>query len=1067
LIALLLIGPASAEANLVYIVRDIEYPEPAVISALDELGISYEVVEDDFVPETNFMDYEVILVWNEPLENYENIPITIRKSVVASEHYLETWGIGEYAGQSISTGYLDAETYSDNKITEGIMGVFKAYDETNVIMNWLSYKPKRAPGLKKAIVTTNVQQYPVVGYINPGAMLYSGGFAQERTAFFGITSADSWTPESEQIFKNTIEWALYGDDADRDGFYSDEDCDDENPLINPDAEEIPYNGIDEDCSGADLTDIDEDGYDSWEAGGNDCDDENPLINPGSEDIFMNCINDPPVIEPIAPITVTEGEEVIIEVDAWDAELDSLTYSINDSRFSQNENNFVWETDFDDEGTYYFTVSVEDGEYASEQEAEVEVEHKNQKPVCSTIEKAEWDEDELGTLDLKDYCQDGDGDALIFGIRETSDSTSIELESFEEGEAVFRPEEDWWGEDWIVFYASDGKAETATNKIRLIVNPVNDAPAFQGKIEDITWEEDTSLFNHINLADYFSDDNEASYSAEGNNFIDIQIVEGLVTFTPDEDWFGSEEVVFSAYDGEFTTYSNQLTLTVTDKNEEPEFLELSCQTSILEDEEYNCTLRAVDEEQDDFEFSVAGEDNLKCEIEGNELNYKSYQDYFGEANCILRVSDESGHSELEFAVSIEGVNDAPRIFPDPEGNVRIVEGNTQLFEINVEEVDGDDYEISWKLEGEEAGDREGYLFNQPKGNYALEAAVSDGKEQSEYQWNVRVGDISEFTCSEVQGYECEKGELCYRKDILDVLGSGTCCSVPCQPELRELERCENLDERIEITIKKPDTGEKFMIGEEIEVRVKIENKLDENTDAEITAYFYDLSDEEVIDEDDEDIYLKDRESREVEFRFEVKNRLDDSNNYVIFVKAEDEHCNEKMIEVDIEREEDDVVIKGIEYSENAECREEMDFIVKAVNRGARDQDVVIKVESSELGFSEESDEFELEEYGGEDSETRKFVINIPEDAEGEYKITTNILFNGKKRVNEQIVSVKCEKTGEESQEEIQSISLGTKQELKEQTGGSDNAGKALLLITIATTIIVVLVIVYLIYFLFKN
>lgn len=70
-----------------------------------------------------------------------------------------------------------------------------------------------------------------------------------------------------------------GPDRDGDGVPDDADCLPDNANAYPGHYEVPYNGVDDDCNGSDITDVDGDGVDGEGAGGTDCDDSNPEISP--------------------------------------------------------------------------------------------------------------------------------------------------------------------------------------------------------------------------------------------------------------------------------------------------------------------------------------------------------------------------------------------------------------------------------------------------------------------------------------------------------------------------------------------------------------------------------------------------------------------------------------------------------------------------------------------------------------------------------------------------------------------------------------------------------------------
>jgi hypothetical protein len=79
-----------------------------------------------------------------------------------------------------------------------------------------------------------------------------------------------------------------GKDEDMDGFASDVDCDDTDAMVNPDAIEVPYDGLDNDCNPLTLDDdLDMDGFIYAE----DCDDLDSLINPNAIEIPNNGIDE--------------------------------------------------------------------------------------------------------------------------------------------------------------------------------------------------------------------------------------------------------------------------------------------------------------------------------------------------------------------------------------------------------------------------------------------------------------------------------------------------------------------------------------------------------------------------------------------------------------------------------------------------------------------------------------------------------------------------------------------------------------------------------------------------------
>jgi hypothetical protein len=249
----------------------------------------------------------------------------------------------------------------------------------------------------------------------------------------------------------------------------------------------------------------------------------------------------------------------------------------------------------------------------------------------TLEMME--DDKKVALKLNGLFIDVDDDDLKFFFIDTTNNDSIT--SYLNAEIltariddnfkiIIEPKPNKFGNEIIIIAASDYDQEpNATHELEVIIEPVNDPPQIKKRFNqlfffgEIRFDEDTG-FSDLNLNDVFWDiiENEPlTFTVSGNTNVLVEIAQnGSVNISAESNWYGVEELTFTATDPPGGWVSNVLKVVVEPVNDAP-ILNSSSSIICYEESWTNLTFDAWDPADNDqliFSTNIGLALNLKPE-----------------------------------------------------------------------------------------------------------------------------------------------------------------------------------------------------------------------------------------------------------------------------------------------------------------------------------------------------------------------------------------------------------------------------------------------------------------------
>ena len=341
-------------------------------------------------------------------------------------------------------------------------------------------------------------------------------------------------------------------------------------------------------------------------------------------------------------------------------VDSVTQGGNGS-VTDNDTDVTYTPNQDWNGTDTFTYTISDGSGGFDTATVTVTVSAEPDPPVAVDDADSTLEDSPVTVDVLANDSDPESDSLsVDSVTQGTNGSVVNNGS----DVTYTPDPGWNGVDTFSYTVSDGNGGFDTGTVTVTVSSTNIDPL---AVDDAdSTPEDTAV-----TIDVLGNDTDAdldplvvdSVTQGANGSVTDNDTD--VTYTPNQDWNGTDTFTYTMSDGQGGTGSATVNVTVTPSNDDPEGKPDVATTS--EDTSVTVDVLANDSDVDSSALTITAVSNGANGIvttDGLIVTYTPDLNWFGTDTFTYRVSDDlGGWCETDVAVTVNPVNDDPKAVDD--------------------------------------------------------------------------------------------------------------------------------------------------------------------------------------------------------------------------------------------------------------------------------------------------------------------------------------------------------------------------------------------------------------------